>query len=80
MTVQKNSAAEADTTNQRNFIKKRKNYQGSTIRKIIDFVMFLWLYIAVGGADSLEPLPLIIFFIPPFIWLINFIKRSNDNV
>lgn len=79
MKAQKNSAAEADTTNQRNFITRKRNHQGLVRRKIIDFIMFIWLCIAVGGADSLEPLQFIAFIIPPMIWAYSLTKRSKEN-
>ena len=55
-----------------------KNSQ-SIRQKLINFGMFVWLWIAVGGADSMEPLPFVLFITPPLIWLWRVAKRSNQR-
>lgn len=77
---QKNSAAYASATNNRDYITKKINIQvfRAVIRKSIDLIMFVWLWAAIGGADSMELLPLVLFITPPYIWL--FMKGDKNNV
>lgn len=60
-----------------------KNYEtknSQSIRqKLIDFIMFVWLWAAVGGADSMESLPFVLFITPPLIWLWRVAKRSDKR-